>query len=225
MHDLDRTLNELNDESADEYGFEMEDAFESSDESPDEVLAEEEEMALASELLSVTSEAELDHFLGKLIRRAGKAVGKFVKSGAGRALGGILKSAAKVALPIVGNAIAPGVGGALASAAGDAFGLEAEGLSGEDAEWESAKRFIKFADLAAKTVARTHGGAPPAQAAKTAAVAAARKYAPGLLRQAFSLFEGEAAPGSGVAPSIAAAGKASTGRWVRRGSKIVLLGV
>src|SRR5215510_12400071 len=97
-----------------------------------EVFNETEQMELAAELLGITSEAELDRFLGDLIKKAGQAVGKFVSSPTGQALGGILKGAAKQALPIVGGALGGYVGGPtgakvgsqLASAAGKFFGLE-----------------------------------------------------------------------------------------------------
>jgi len=58
-----------------------------------EVFGETEQMELASELLEITNEAELDRFLGDLISRAGKAVGRFVSSPEGKALGGVLKGA------------------------------------------------------------------------------------------------------------------------------------
>lgn len=213
MHDLDRTLNEFNAQH-DEYGFEARgSAF--AEEYLDESLAEEETMSLASELLAVSNEAELDHFLGKLIRKAGQAVGKFAKSSAGHALGGILKSAAKTALPMVANAIVPGVGGAVTNLAMDAFGLEAEGLSEEDAEWESAKRFVQFADFAAKKVAQAHPNLPPVESAKKAALSAAKKFAPGLLREAITPpANGSPRPEGG-----------NSGRWVRRGNQIILFGV
>jgi len=69
------------------------------------VFSETEQMELASEMLGITSEAELDRFLGDLIKRAGQAVGSFVRSPTGQALGGILKGAAKQALPTIGSAI------------------------------------------------------------------------------------------------------------------------
>ena len=97
------------------------------------VLSEADEMALAAELLEITNEAELDRFLGGLIKKVGGTVGKFVKSGTGKAIGGVLKGVAKKALPIAGK-VAGGVfggplgamiGGGLASAAGSALGLRA----------------------------------------------------------------------------------------------------
>ena len=65
-----------------------------------EVFNEGEVMELAAELLEVTNEAELDRFLGKLIKKAGSALGKVVKSPIGQAVGGVLKGVAKKALPI-----------------------------------------------------------------------------------------------------------------------------
>ncbi|MGZ5573519.1 MAG: hypothetical protein ACXWEO_00685 [Methylobacter sp.] len=37
-------------------------------------------MELTAELLEITDEAELDFFLGNLINKAGRAIGKMVKS-------------------------------------------------------------------------------------------------------------------------------------------------
>jgi len=43
--------------------------------------------------------------LGNLIKKVGGAVGKFVKSPVGKAIGGVLKGVAKKALPIAGGAL------------------------------------------------------------------------------------------------------------------------
>src|SRR5690348_8434211 len=58
---------------------------------------ETQEMELAAELLSVTNQGELDRFLGDLVKKAGQAVGSFVRSPVGQALGGVLKDAARKA--------------------------------------------------------------------------------------------------------------------------------
>ena len=50
------------------------------------MFGETEQMELASEFLEITSEAELDRFLGALIERAGRTIGNFVKSSEGRRL-------------------------------------------------------------------------------------------------------------------------------------------
>ena len=118
-----------------------------------EVFSEAELMELAAEFLEVRDEAELDLFLGSLIKKAGQAIGQVVKSPIGKAIGGVLKGVAKQALPIAGTALGAYFGGplgakvgsGLASMAGKALGLELEGLSLEDQEFEGAKQFVKFA--------------------------------------------------------------------------------
>jgi hypothetical protein len=75
------------------------------------VFSEAHEMELAANLLEVSDEQEVDRFLGDLIRKAGQAAGSFVRSPTGQALGGILKDAARQALPVVGRAIGGYVGG------------------------------------------------------------------------------------------------------------------
>ena len=52
------------------------------------MLGEAEQMELASELLEVTNEAELDRLIGDLVGRAGQAIGRFVRSPEGQAVGG-----------------------------------------------------------------------------------------------------------------------------------------
>jgi hypothetical protein len=229
MHDLDRVMTELNNESFNEYGNDYGEAESSfASEYAGEMLSEADEMTLASELLSVGNEAELEQFLGGLLKKAGS----FLKSKTGQALGGMLKAAAKTALPMIGNAIVPGVGGALASAAGDAFGLETEGLSSEDANWETAKGFVRFADAAIKKAAGAHPAVPPQAVAQTALLQAAKQFAPGLLRETGpgprAGRPGRGRPSSGAVsgPAYGAApGQAAQGRWIRRGDTIVLLGV
>jgi hypothetical protein len=232
MHDIDRTMMEFEPETDGyeaEYdaAYEYEDNYEYDDSEAayddTEVFDEAEVMDLAAELLAVTNDEELEQFLGKLIQKAGRKIRKFVKSGTGRALGGILKGAAKKALPFVGGAIGTAfggpaggvVGGKLASTAGRLFGLELEGLSPEDQEFEVAKRVVRLAGSAAEKAAMAPSRVPPVAVAKAAVVAAAKKHAPGLLRPITP---------SGASP-MSDAGTKRSGRWVRRGSKIILLGV
>ncbi|HEY4132873.1 MAG TPA: hypothetical protein VGM50_19825, partial [Gemmatimonadaceae bacterium] len=68
------------------------------------------------------------------------------------------------------------------SAAGSMFGLEFEGLSPQDREFEAAKRVVRFAGSATKNLAKTPTTVPPRQALKAATITAARKHIPGLLR-------------------------------------------
>jgi uncharacterized protein (DUF697 family) len=179
-----------------------------------EVFSEDELMELAAELLEVTNEQELDHFLGDLIKKAGSAIGTFVRSPVGQAIGGVLKSAAKTALPIAGGALGAYVGGplgakigsSLGSMSGQALGLELEGLSQEDREFEATKQFVKFAGETVKSALSAPPNIDPATAAKAAAAEAARIYAPGLY-------------GAG-----GTAGKSHSGRWIRHHGKIIVLG-
>jgi uncharacterized protein (DUF697 family) len=184
-------------------------------EGEEEVFSEEQVQEYAAELLSVSSEQELDYFLGDLIKAAGKAI----KSPLGKQIGGILKGVAKKALPVaagvLGNVVAPGVGGMigskLGSAAASLFELELEGMSPEDQEFEAAKQFVRLAADASKNASKAPPGANPARVAKQSMTQAASKYAPGLL--------------NGKATATGSASGAQSGRWVRRGQRIVLLGV
>jgi uncharacterized protein (DUF697 family) len=152
------------------------------------VLSEAEEIGLASELLEINNEAELEQFLGGLISKIGKAAGGFIKSPVGQALGGILKGVAKKALPMVGGAlgsmVAPGVGTALGSqlgsAVGNMFELELESMPQEEAEFEVARRLVGLTAAAASNAAHAPASANPRAVAHDAVLQAARDYAPGL---------------------------------------------
>jgi len=196
-------------------------------------LQEAEEMELAAELLEITNEAELDRFLGKLIRRVGRTFGRVLRP-LGRAIGGVLKPLAKVALPIAGKALGTFfggpvggmVGGRLASAAGQMFGLELEGLSGEDREFEVARRYVRFASAATRNALSAPQTGNPYAIARAAAAAAARQFAPGLV----GTVPGVAGVSDAYPPTISdngviPAGSRRRGTWIRRGRRIILLGV
>ena len=206
-----------------EYAGESEGFGEFGYESP---FSEAEEMELASELLNVSSEAELEQFFGNLFKK----VGGFFKSGIGKQIGGALKGVVKTALPIagsaLGNMIVPGVGGMiggkLASAAGGLFGLELEGLSNEDREFEVARQIVRLGGAAASHAAQADPSAPPEQVAQAALTAAAQQYAPGLLRPA----DPSATPQAiGQFNGRHRCRHHRTGRWFRRGRSIVLVGI
>jgi uncharacterized protein (DUF697 family) len=207
----------------------------------DSPLSEVEEMELATELLEISDEAELDQFLGKLFKKVARGVGGAIRGPIGRTLGGVLKKVAKSALPVVGGAlgsfVAPGVGTALGSKLGSMasglFEMELEAMDQEEAEFEVARRVVRLSADAAKTAATAPQSAPPKAVTKKAIVTAARKHAPGLVRGIAG------APcsncgGTRLQPSYSAAsvrysgganGGGAGGRWVRRGRKIVILGV
>ena len=147
----------------------------------------------------------------------------FAGSPTGQALTGIVKTAAKQALPVIGR----GVGGWLspdfaepgarvASAAGDLLGLELEGLSAEDREFENARALVRWALAACRAAARAaraDAGAPPATVARRAAAIAAQQHAPGLAR--LLVRSGNSSPSSRP-------GRAASGLWHRHGTTIVI---
>jgi hypothetical protein len=228
MHNIDRTLMEMDPEA--EYGPEFESDYEYEEfEAPDmeAVFDEADEMQLAAELLAVSDEAELEQFLGSLFKKVGGLVGKYVKLPTGKALIGYLKGAAKKYLPTVAGAIGTAIGGPAGGAIGDlvtsqasrAFGLELEGLSPEDQEFETAKHYVRWAGEAAKNAALAPPTADPMTAAKSAAVTAAQQHAPGLLQSA------PPSPAMGMGGKVRGR-RARSGRWFRlKGDVIVLRGV
>jgi hypothetical protein len=202
MHDLDRSDlvfeasedGELDGEAADHDG--------------EGVFDEIEQTELATELLGVTDDHELDQFLGNLLGKVRHRLSGALKG----QLGSWLKGAIKTALPTLAGAAGTVLGGPVgalvakqgAGALGSLLGLELEGLSPEDQELESAKQLIRMAGSAIQAAANAGGGSPAA-IARDAVAAAARRYAPGLVR------------GHGH--------RAQSGRWYRRGNKIVIVGV
>ena len=206
-------------------------------------VGEAEAMELASELLEVQSEEELEQFLGDLVKRVGsaasgavRAVGDFARTPAGQELVGILKGAAKTALPAIGTAIGTAyggpiggkIGGLAGQGLGRALGLELEGLSHEDQHFEVAQQFVRLAGAAAQNAASMPAAGSPQQKAKAAFIEAAKTYAPGLIRPA-----GKNGNGAGQSfGSVSAYGGQHhrrhhhrQGRWIRRGNTIVLMGI
>lgn len=189
------------------------------------VFNESEEMEFASNLLEIVDEAELDQFLGNLIRRGANAVGGFIRSPEGKMVGSLLKGAAKQVLPGIGSAIGGYIGGErgaqtgshLANAAGNLLGLELEGLSGEDREFEVARQFVRFAGDAAKNLALAAPGQNPQNTVRDAVVTAAQQYAPGLLQPKLPSVPMPKPP---INPGLG-----NSGRWLRRGNKIILYGM
>ena len=199
-----------------------------------EVASEAMEMELATELLGVSNEEEMEQFLGKLVRRAAGAVKSFANSAAGRAIGGVLKAAAKKALPIVGRAagtffggpVGGMIGGQLGNLATRLFELELEGLSNEDKEFEYARAFVRFANDAVRRAAyNPNFRFQPRRIARNSAIAAARRYAPGLLRRLPGRGRGNAPVrpysnnGYGYGTS---SNQGDSGTWYREGNQIIL---
>jgi hypothetical protein len=156
-------------------------------------LSEDQEIELASELMDVGSDAELDQFLGGLISTLGRDASRFLRSSTGKALGGILEGVAKKALPMVGGALGstllPGVGtvvgSQLGSIASGMFEMEVGSMPEEEAEFETARRVVQLMAAAASQAvqASSRSDLSPKAAAWDAVLQAARRYAPGLYRQ------------------------------------------
>lgn len=234
MHDIDRAMFETGQELAQSETFE---AYESENFEQHEMASgEQQQLELAAELLELHSEQELEQFLGDLISRAGSAVKSFATSDTGRAVGGLVKMAARKTLPrvgqVLGDAIVPGVGGQLGSQAGRWLGqqLEMEGLSAEDREFETARAFVRFAQDTARNACRTavaSPNAPAAAIARQAALAAAHRSLPALvpvIQNARPTGVAAATRATPAAVSTPAAGLARSGRWVRSGNGVILLG-
>jgi RNA polymerase subunit RPABC4/transcription elongation factor Spt4 len=142
-------------------------------------------------------------------------------------------------LPVLGGAIGSYVGGPagsriggqLAANAGGLFGLELEGLSEEDQEFEVARRLVRFSDAAAKNLLSAPSSASPQQAANAAAIAAAKRHAPGMIRAAgpSAAVTSKGCPNCGKAGNgrdgqgCPNCGDARSGRWIRRGPHIIIV--
>ncbi len=210
-------------EGALEYGQELEfENFEFEDEwsGEDEAFSEAELMELAGELMELESEAELEQFIGKLIKKAARGIGKVVRSPIGRAVGGFLKGVAKKALPLAGTAVGGFFGGPLGAKLGHSLGslgsnaLEMETMSAEDREFEGAKQFVRMCGDAAKTALSAPTTVNPQAAAKQAVSAAVAKHAPGLMTGT--------KPSGSRQKSRRPSGPVTTGQWMRKGNKILI---
>jgi hypothetical protein len=94
--------------------------------------------------------------------------------------------------------------------------MEFEG-SPADREFEAAKTFVQVAGKAAQTAANASPSAPPVAVAKNAVINASRNHIKRRRhrRQGASNYGGYSSNGGG---------NRRTGRWVRRGNKIIIFG-
>ncbi|WP_370963794.1 hypothetical protein [Amycolatopsis sp. cg9] len=156
-------------------------------------LSPAQEAEFAGHLMEVTSEQELEHFLGGLVNAVGKVV-QGVRGAAnspqGRALIAAVKPLAKSALPALGGAlgtaIAPGIGTQVGSALGTAAGSLFEGemaLTQEQEEFETARRIVRLTSAAAQDVASAPSGGSPRLVGELSLFRAARRFAPSLYRR------------------------------------------
>lgn len=176
----------------------------------DDELDDEIEMALAAELLEVSGAAGLESYLADLVALVNPAGAAGVRTPLGQAVLGVLKRAVRPLLPV--RAI--GDTADLKRRAAHLFGIEIEGMSPEDKEFEVARHVVRFAagtvinamrpgfDGAGRNLGAVAAPAPRAKA-PAALAQAARRHVSGLLAQA--------------------AQGATQGRWQRQGNRIVVL--
>lgn len=180
-------------------------------ESTQGVLSEMDEMELTAEFLEISDEAELEQFLDGLF----DVIGKIAKSPIGQAVRGLVKKALPIAGKALGATFGGGplgaiVGGQLGDVAGNVLGLELEGLSAEDREFEASRQFIRFVAQTIANAEQAHPDEDPDVAAHRAAKEAARVHAPGLMN---------------IAETTHHHRRHRSGRWIRHGDRIILLGV
>jgi hypothetical protein len=144
-----------------------------------------EEMELAIELLEVTSEAELEQFVGNLFKQAWRGIDP-VGLTVGRPLGGVLKTVTKTALPFLATAAGTFSGGLsggaiaekLGSLVSQALEAEAAGMTGADRDLEKCRQFVRMIGKSARAAALAPTGTNPiALAQKVLATAAQEKLA------------------------------------------------
>ena len=196
MHDLDTNMKETF-----EYDFEQEGVF-----------GEAEVTQMASELMEVQSEAELEQFLGDLIKKAGSAVGSFIKSPTGQALGGLLKSAAKQVLPMAGSALGGLVGGDTGAQLGS---QSSPASSATNSRWKPRGRDGNRQGLCSHGGRRGKGGGRRSSRRESSQCCPVTAVA-GMLCPHSSL---------PALLSAATAMGAHRGTWKRHGRKIILMGV
>lgn len=168
----------------------------------------------AAELLDALGRPGFAAMLGRLVRRTALDSGRALKDSVAAELVGLLEGAARRALPPSSASVATDAAAASARA-NRFFGIELEGLSPEDKEFEAARRFVQLSAEAARQAALGPAQLPPGQAARRAAALAARRYAPGWVQALV--------PAPVLATAQPSSSFARTGRWLRRGPGVIVL--
>lgn len=170
---------------------------------PGEGLDEGAEVELASELLETTDPSRRGQFLDGLIARSAAAHGQALSPAVSARLRNLLRHHTERLFPLAPSAAggpALRAAGRVIPDAGPLLGLELEGLSPEDQEFEAARGFVRLADKAVRHALHAAAGGPAELRANRAFAAAALRHAPGLPHTA-----------------------SNEGRWIRRGQTLVLL--
>jgi hypothetical protein len=168
------------------------------------------DVGLAAELLDVVNESELEHFLRRLVADGARRSGGAVPPDIVRGLVEVLRTTAQRTLPTLsagaGVSIVSGASPqhSTAETAARVFGLELEGMSAEDRDFEIARQLVRFAQAATARAAGTQLPGSPGAGVAAVVAGAGRDFAPGLL---------------------AASSPPGIGAWRRSGSSVELIGV
>ncbi|HSX81123.1 MAG TPA: hypothetical protein VLQ80_21460, partial [Candidatus Saccharimonadia bacterium] len=185
-------------------------------------FSEAEEVELAIELLEVTSEAELEQFLGNLFKKAWQGI----KTIGSKVLRPLVKTVLPIAATAAGTFFGGPAGGAIAGKLGSLVSkaLEAEtaGVSPEDRDVEKCRQFVRMAGAAARAAALAPPGANPvAVAQRVLANAAQRKLTMGTPGGSPAAPKRRCRCGQPGNCTCGQSGK--SGRWIRRGRDIVII--
>jgi hypothetical protein len=185
-------------------------------------FSEAEEMELALALLDVTSEAELEQFLGKLVKKAWKGITTvgstvlrpFVKT--------VLPIAATAAGTFFGGPAGGAIAGKLGSLVSQALEADTARLSPQEREVEKSRQFVRLAGTAARAAALAPSGANP--------VAVAQRVLATTAQQKLTLGTSGASPAvsrsrcrCGRSGNCTCGQSGQSGRWIQRGRRIVLM--
>lgn len=152
------------------------------------ILDESQEIELSAALLEVVNHEQLDCLLRRVVEEADVVIGALLAPSVKQALvdllthvlGQITSATNRRTVTITGASLGKRIGAALAALAGQVLGIELEGLSPEDREFEAGKQFIRFGAETARNAIEGASGTSPADLAHAAAVEAAQIFAPGL---------------------------------------------
>lgn len=135
---------------------------------------ETDETEQAAELLDAAQRRGISAWLADRLRGAASASGRATNPVVQAELIRWLERAARLALPVSNPASHDA-----AAKAERFFGIELEGLSAEDQEFEIARRFVQLTTEAARRAASAPATWPAAAAARRAIAQAAQRHAPG----------------------------------------------
>ena len=213
------------------------------------------ETELAHELLNMEGEAELNHFLGNLVKSAWSGAKALYNSPAGQALKGQLVSGAKAlgrqALPALGRAVGGYFGGGTGAQLGNRFGNWAAGRFLNEYETGSgpasqdlalARGIIRMTRQAAMQIAaQSQAGRPlNRRLVRSIIFRNARQQFPNLrfpagrppvggpMQQPANIGSGFQAQGNfqtGFGAGGGSLGQPNTGTWYRQGNQLIVSGV